>query len=82
MPLYYFHLRDGEDEVLDPEGRELENLEAVARAALLEARALIADEARGGLVPFDKYIDVQDVEGVVIHRLHFIDAVQIIWPHA
>jgi hypothetical protein len=53
MPLYFFHLRDGDDFVLDREGRELEDFEAVARIALREARGIIAEEARVGSIPFD-----------------------------
>jgi hypothetical protein len=81
MPLYFFHLRDGEDVLLDDDGREFADLQAVAKAALVEARAIIAEEARGGRILLDKYIDVEDASGVVIHRLSFADAVKIVPPN-
>lgn len=60
MALYFFHLRDGVDVLLDPEGRELDSVEKVAAAALADARALIADEVRTGHVNLGQIIEVQD----------------------
>jgi hypothetical protein len=79
MPIYYFHLRDGEDVVLDPDGRELNDEAAIASAALAEARAIIADDARSGTIMLDQRIDVEDPEGHVVHQLYFGAAVQIIY---
>ena len=42
MPRYFFHLRDGEDRLLDPEGRLLSSIDAVSDATLKEARAIAA----------------------------------------
>ena len=77
MPVYYFHLRDGDDILLDPDGRALEGPEAVAQCALAEARALISDEARLGRIRLDQRIEVEDSEGRVVHRLPFEQAVEI-----
>jgi hypothetical protein len=81
MPHYFFHLRDGEDVLLDTDGREFADIEAVAKAALVEARAIIAEEARGGRILLDKYIDVESASGAVVHRLSFADAVEIVPPN-
>jgi len=48
MPTYFFHLRDGDDLLLDPEGRLLDGLGAIAALALDEARAPISAHARTG----------------------------------
>lgn len=77
MPRYFFHLRDGEDIVLDPEGRELEGPGAVEPMALDEIRAIIADDARNGRINLDQRIDVEDEAGNLVHRKHFADAVEI-----
>jgi hypothetical protein len=77
MPVYYFHLRDGDDILLDPDGRALEGPEAIAHCALTEARALISDEARLGHIRLDQRIDVEDAEGRLMHRLPFDQAVEI-----
>jgi hypothetical protein len=74
---YYFHLRDGTDVLLDPDGRLLPSLAAVAGAALLEARAIISAEAKGGKISLDQSIDVEDEAGEVVHTITFADAVQI-----
>ena len=77
MPLYFFHLRDGIDALLDKEGRELGSVDAVAKAALIEARGIIAHEVRDGYVLLDKFIDVENAYGGLVHRLSFADAVAI-----
>jgi len=79
MARYFFHLRDGEDLLLDPEGRDLQSLESIAAVALYEARAIIGDEARSGRIQFDKRIDVEDEFGTVVHRLPFADAVKLVY---
>lgn len=77
MPVYYFHLRDGDDMLLDPDGRALEGAEAIAGCALAEARALISDEARLGRIRLDQRIEVEDAGGAVVHRLFFDQAIEI-----
>lgn len=80
MALYYFHLRDGEDILLDPEGVDLSDREAVEKAALVTARALLGAEVREGRVRLDMRLDVEDEAGALVHRLAFADAVEIIPP--
>jgi Domain of unknown function (DUF6894) len=74
---YYFHLRDGTDVLLDPDGRALPSLAAVAGVALHEARAIISAEAKGGEISLDQSIDVEDQAGQVVHTLAFTEAIQI-----
>lgn len=76
MARYYFHLRDGEDILLDPEGRELDAGD-VRKCALEEARAIIADEARSGLIALDQRLDVENGSGEIVLSLQFADAVVI-----
>lgn len=76
MSRFYFHLRDGTDVLLDPDGSEMSREQAVSRA-LQEARALIADEALRGRVDLDQRIDVEDEQGGLVHSLQFADAVDI-----
>jgi hypothetical protein len=75
---FYFHLRDGEEVLLDPEGRELADAGAIAEAALREARAMVSDEALTGRIRLDQQIEVHDAEGRIVHRLGFADAVEIV----
>ena len=77
MHTYYFHLRDGADVLLDPDGRLLPSLAAVAGAALFEARAIISADAVGGKISLGQSIDVENESGQVVHTLAFADAVNI-----
>ncbi|HZW16585.1 MAG TPA: hypothetical protein VFF66_10075 [Brevundimonas sp.] len=77
MPVYYFHLRDGADVLLDPDGRALDGMSAIAECALAEARALISEEARTSRIRLDQRIEVEDADGVVVHSLPFRQAVEI-----
>ena len=78
MSLYFFHLRDGVDILLDPEGRELDSMAAIAAAALADARSIIGDDAFRGRIDLDQRIDVEDTDGKLVHRLEFEDAVEIV----
>jgi hypothetical protein len=78
MALYYFHLRDGSDVLLDPEGAELDGLDAARAQALRSARAILAAEVMEGRVPLHMRIDVEDIGGAIVHRLPFSEAVAII----
>jgi hypothetical protein len=80
MPRYYFHLRDGEDILLDPEGRELNHPGAYEQMALNEARAIISDDAKAGRIELRHRIEVEDEAGSPVHRLHFHDAIEIVLP--
>lgn len=76
--LYFFHLLDGADILLDPEGRQLAGLEVVKAIALREARMLISHEALNGAIDFNQRIEVRDGAGKVLHRLEFTDAALVL----
>jgi hypothetical protein len=78
MPVYYFHLRDGADVLLDPDGREVGDPNDVVGLALREARSIICADAMTGVIRMDQRIDVEDESSQLVHRLEFRDAVQII----
>ncbi|HZG08754.1 MAG TPA: hypothetical protein VEZ70_07240 [Allosphingosinicella sp.] len=80
MPLYFFHLRDGVDILLDPEGRQIDKPDAIPEVALREARSIIGDDAARGRILLDQHIDVEDEARNVLHTLHFVDAVEIVYP--
>jgi uncharacterized protein DUF6894 len=77
LALYYFHLRDGRDRILDREGVEFEGIEAIKDAALQEARAIIAADAREGRIDLRQRIEVEDASGKLIFQLRLADAVSI-----
>lgn len=78
MPLYYFHLRDGTDILLDHEGRQLNGHSAIVAAALREARSIIGADALEGTIKLAQHIDIEDSNGTVVHQIQFEDAVLIV----
>jgi hypothetical protein len=80
VPIYYFHLSDGTDLIVDEEGRELGGDDAVAAAALQEARAILSADASEGRIMLNQRIDVTDDRGCLLYRLPFQDAVHFTPP--
>jgi hypothetical protein len=80
MPRFLFHLHDGVDRTLDPEGVELPDMDAVKREALKAARDVTAHEIIDGKLDLNLRIDVEDETGAIVHSLAFRDAVEIIPP--
>jgi hypothetical protein len=75
---YFMNLRDGSDELLDPEGTEHPSLDSLRTAVLREARELMSADAKEGLIDFRFRIDAEDSEGVVVYSLSFKHALNII----
>jgi hypothetical protein len=77
MGLYYFHLLEGDDVLLDPDGCPLPDLAAARDQALRTARALLSADVLEGRLSLDLRLDVADESGAVIHSLPFADALHI-----
>ena len=78
MAHYFMHLRDGAQELLDPEGREFPTLEALRAAVLFTARDLVTGDVRNGFIDLRHRIDAHDDGGAIVHSLGFKHAVNII----
>jgi len=78
MPRYFLHLRDGTEELLDPEGSELDSLEALRKSVLVTVRDLMAGDMRQGVLDLRFRIDAEDEDGVIVYTLPFKHAVNII----
>ena len=76
MTRYYFHLVDGTDTLLDPEGVEISDGK-IAASALAQARAIIAADAADGQIDLRYRIEVRNEAEEVIHCLPFDQAVAI-----
>jgi len=77
LALYFFHLCDGRDTLIDPDGREIGDAAIIGDIAVREARAMISQDALGGKILLDQFIEVRDEGGKLIHRMGFRDAVSI-----
>ena len=71
------HLRDGVDELLDPDGMHMPE-DAVPGIALRAARDCIAGDAQNGRIELKYRIDVEDEHGKIVHSVAFPDAVEIV----
>jgi len=80
LGLYFFHLDHGSGFLADEDGRDGLSLESAKEAAVLDARSIMADEVKQGMLNLDQAIDVADSEGITLHRLSFSDALAIQRP--
>lgn len=80
MARYFFHLRDGTSELLDPEGAEFATLEAMRTAALVTARELIAHDIRDGVLDLRFRLEAESEGGELVYSLPFGSAISIIFP--
>ena len=77
MTRYYMHLRDGTEQILDPEGLEFANVEALRKAVLIAARDLMTGDIREGVLDFRFRIDAEDESGEIVYSLPFKQAVNV-----
>ena len=78
MAHYFMHLRDGVDEMLDPDGQEFNTLEALKAAVLANVRDVIAGDVRNGILDLRYRIDAADEAGAIVYTLPFKHALSII----
>jgi len=74
---YFFHLCDGGDLLLDPEGRETDDASMIRNLALRDARSIISQDVLDGEIDLKCFIQVRDEAGDLVHELRFRDAVKI-----
>jgi hypothetical protein len=72
------HLRDSTDELLDPEGVELDDLEPVRQNVLAPARDILAGDLRNGVVDLRSRTDAENDLGAIVYSLAFKHAFSII----
>jgi len=78
MARYFFHLRDGVERLLDPQGQAIDDPHSIAAIAMKEARALIAQEALNGRIDLGQRLEIEDDNGAIVHTLRFADAIRIV----
>ena len=78
MARYYMQLRDGTEQMLDPEGIEYADIDELRKKVLIAVRDLISGDVKGGLIDLRFRIDAEDREGVIVYTLGFAEAVRIV----
>ena len=79
MPRFFFNVFD-EAMTIDEVGQELPDVAAAHEAAIEEARAILADEARNGRIDLSHRIEVEDEDRRPVLLLPFSAAVEIEGP--
>jgi len=77
MPRFYFHIRDGERLIKDPEGSELSDLESARAEALVGARELLAAKLKAGEVIDGQRFEIVDEGGNLLTVVPLKDVVRL-----
>jgi hypothetical protein len=77
MARYFMHVRDGADQLIDPDGIEMPAA-AVPGYTLASARDCMANDIHAGRLDLTIRIDVHDAGGNLVHSLPFGEAVEIV----
>lgn len=59
---YFMNLRDGTEELLDPEGIEYASMDALRKAVLVTVRDLMCGDMVAGVLDFRFRIDAEDAD--------------------
>jgi hypothetical protein len=77
MPKFYFHIRDGQNLTLDPEGAEFETLEAARVEAMNSARELLSHRILRGDVVDGQAFELTGEDGTVLNIVRFKDVMRL-----
>jgi len=78
MPRYFMQLRDGTEQLLDPDGIEYADLDELRKKVLIAVRDLISGDVTSGVVDLRFRIDAEDRDGLIVYTLGFDQALKII----
>jgi hypothetical protein len=76
--LFYFHVRDFNGRISDPEGSELPDMDAARTEARASARDLAIEDLRCGQAVADRCIEIME-GGAVIESLMVHDVIRGHW---
>jgi hypothetical protein len=77
MPMYFFHIREGEEVIPDLEGAELPDIAAARKAAIGGASALMAEAVIRDERNYQGRLDVEDGQGQRVLTVTFACPIQI-----
>lgn len=72
---YFFHIRDGDVLIEDPDGSDFVSVEEARAEAILSARDLLAERLRSGGVLDGQTIEITDLNGTVVAIVPLRDAI-------
>lgn len=71
MPIYFFHITEGEEYIPDPQGLEQPNLAAAQQEASYSASGLIAEAVRAGVCDYQGRLDVENERGEKVFTMMY-----------
>jgi hypothetical protein len=78
MARYFMHLRDGTEELIDPDGVEYASMDLLRKSVMVAVRDLMSGDIVRGVMDLRFRIDAEDADGVIVYTLPFKHAVNII----
>jgi hypothetical protein len=78
MTRYFMNLRDGTEELIDPEGIDYPSMDSLRTAVLAAARDVMCGDMRRGVLDLRFRIDAEDKNGVIVYSLPFKHAFSLI----
>lgn len=78
MPRFFFHIRDGDELIEDPDGSVLRDLEAARAEAIAGARAVLAAKVLAGQVIDGQKFEITDESGNVLELIPFRSALILV----
>jgi hypothetical protein len=73
---YFFHVRDGQTIISDPEGTECGSLDEAVVEAKVNARELMAERLRAGRAINGQIFELTDDTGQIVAHVKFKDALE------
>jgi hypothetical protein len=77
MPVFFFHLCNGNGFVEDEEGQELSDAPTARTKAVEAMRDLISGEVRNGTLNMSSFIEIEDDHHELIETVTFADAIAV-----
>jgi hypothetical protein len=77
MARFFLHINNGSGYSEDPEGQELEDLDAAVAAAIEGVRSMMSEEARQGQLDLSGRIEIADAQGNILQIVPFTDAIHV-----
>lgn len=65
MLRFYFHVRDGDCLIIDPDGSDLPDIEAARAEAISSARYILAEKVKAGAIVDGQRFEITDENDVV-----------------
>ena len=77
MPLYYFHVCNGDGFTEDEEGRELADIEEARQIAIDGLRGILSEEMKAGQLNMASFIEIEDESRDLVMIVPFEEAVGV-----